>query len=52
MSSIALPRAVPRRWLALLPLALAIGMVGIDASIVSVANATIGRDLHASVCNG
>ncbi len=33
----------------LVGLALGIAMVGIDASIVSVANATIGRDLHASL---
>jgi EmrB/QacA subfamily drug resistance transporter len=49
MSSLALARRVPRRWLVLLPLAAAVGMVGIDASIVSVANATIGRQLHASI---
>jgi EmrB/QacA subfamily drug resistance transporter len=40
-----------RHWLVLVPLALAIGMVGIDASIVSVANATIARDLHASLAD-
>ncbi|MHB1570494.1 MAG: MFS transporter [Solirubrobacteraceae bacterium] len=33
----------------LVGIALGIAMVGIDASIVSVANATIGRDLHASL---
>jgi EmrB/QacA subfamily drug resistance transporter len=38
-----------RRWLALPVLSLAVGMVGIDISIVSVANVTIGRDLHASL---
>jgi EmrB/QacA subfamily drug resistance transporter len=49
MSTLTVARAEWRRWLVLLPLALATGMVGIDASIVSVANATIGRDLHASL---
>jgi EmrB/QacA subfamily drug resistance transporter len=49
MSSIALPQPTWRRWFVLLPLALGVGMVGIDASIVSVANATIGRELHASL---
>ena len=46
MATFALPQPAWRRWLALPVLSLAIGMVGIDVSIVSVANSTIGRDLH------
>src|ERR1700680_118861 len=51
MTSLALPRPLWRRWLVLFALALGISMVGIDASIVSVANATIGRQLHASLAD-
>jgi EmrB/QacA subfamily drug resistance transporter len=38
-----------RRAPVLLAIALGISMVGIDATIVSVANATLGRDLHTSL---
>jgi EmrB/QacA subfamily drug resistance transporter len=49
MSTLALAPPAWRRWLVLPVLSMAIFMVGIDVSIVSVANATIGRDLHASL---
>ena len=49
MSTITAPAGTWRRWLVLPVLAVGAGMVGIDVSIVSVANATIGRDLHASL---
>ena len=49
MTAVTLTQPAWRRWLVLPALALGIGMVGIDVSIVSVANATIGRDLHASL---
>ncbi|MHB8695709.1 MAG: MFS transporter [Solirubrobacteraceae bacterium] len=49
MSTLALAPPAWRRWLVLPVLSMAISMVGIDVSIVSVANATIGRDLHASL---
>jgi EmrB/QacA subfamily drug resistance transporter len=49
MSTLALAPPTWRRWLVLPVLSMAIFMVGIDVSIVSVANATIGRDLHASL---
>lgn len=49
MSSVALSVSAPRRWPVLVAMALGMTMIGIDATIVSVANATIGSDLQASL---
>jgi EmrB/QacA subfamily drug resistance transporter len=46
------PKAVSARgsrpWLTLAAVALGVSMIGLDSSVVSVANPAIGRDLHAS----
>lgn len=49
------PTAAPARrghghpWLTLLSLSLGLMMVGLDGTVVSIANPTIGKDLHASL---
>ena len=38
-------------WLTLLSVALGVIMVGVDGSVVAVANPYIGKDLHASLAD-
>lgn len=50
MTEIAVPaRFRGKPWLTLVVVSLAVVMVGIDGSVVAVANPYIGRDLHASL---
>ncbi len=54
MASALEPERPQRRgspWLTLLAVALGVSMVAIDGTVVSVANPTIGRDLHASLAD-
>jgi EmrB/QacA subfamily drug resistance transporter len=44
-------RAARRRWGTLLTVALGVVMVGLDATVVSIANPAIGRSLHASLAD-